>query len=41
MNRTRAIASVGSAALDNEEGWLYQAMLRSLGIIYMESHARI
>ena len=41
VNRTRAIASVGSAALDNEEGWLYQAMLRSLGIIYMESHARI
>lgn len=41
VNRTRAIASVGSAALDNEEGWLYQALLRSLGIVYLESHARI
>ena len=41
VNRTRAIASVGSAALDTEEGWLYQIMLRALGLVYMESHARI
>lgn len=41
VNRTRAIASVGSATLDNEEGWLYQAILRSLGLVYIESHARI
>lgn len=41
VNRTRAIASVGSAALDNEEGWLLQAMLRSLGLVYIDSHARI
>ncbi len=41
VNRTTAIASVGSAALDTEEGWLYQAILRSLGVVYLESHARI
>lgn len=41
VNRTRAIASVGSAAIDNEEGWLLQAMHRSLGLVYLESHARI
>jgi formate dehydrogenase major subunit len=41
VNRTEAIASVGSAALDNEECWLYQAMLRSLGLVYIEHQARI
>lgn len=41
VNRTSAIASVGSAALDTEEGWLYQIMLRALGLVYIESHARI
>lgn len=41
VRRTRALASVGSAAIDNEEGWLYQAMLRALGLVYLESHARI
>lgn len=41
VNRTRAMASLGSAALDNEEGWLYQSMLRALGLVYIESHARI
>ncbi len=41
VNRTTAIASVGSAALDNEECWIYQAMLRSLGLVYIEHQARI
>ncbi len=41
VNRTRGIASVGSAALDNEECWLYQTFLRSLGIVYIEHQARI
>src|SRR5512139_1950860 len=41
VNRTNGIASVGSAALDNEECWLYSKLLRSLGIIYVEHQARI
>ncbi len=41
VNRTNGIASVGSAALDNEECWLYQKFLRSLGLIYIEHQARI
>jgi len=41
VNRTTGIASVGSAALDNEECWLYQTFLRSLGLVYIEHQARI
>ncbi len=41
VNRTNGIASVGSAALDNEECWLYGKFLRSLGIMYIEHQARI
>ena len=41
VNRASTLASVGSAALDTEEGWVYQSMLRALGLVYMESHARI
>ena len=41
VNRTDAIASCGSAALDNEECWAYQTMLRSLGLVYIEHQARI
>lgn len=41
VNRTTAIASVGSAALDNEECWTYQALMRALGIVYIEHQARI
>jgi formate dehydrogenase major subunit len=41
VNRTTAIASVGSAALDNEECWIYQAMLRAMGLVYVEHQARI
>jgi formate dehydrogenase major subunit len=41
VNRTKGIASVGSAALDNEECWLYQKFLRALGLVYIEHQARI
>lgn len=41
VNRCDGIASVGSAAIDNEECWIYQAMLRSLGLFYIEHQARI
>jgi formate dehydrogenase major subunit len=41
VNRTDAIASVGSAALDNEECYLYQKLLRSWGLVYIEHQARI
>jgi len=41
VNRTNGIASVGSAALDNEECWLLQKFLRSLGLVYIEHQARI
>lgn len=41
VNRCEGIASVGSAALDNEECYLYQKWLRSLGLIFIEHQARI
>jgi formate dehydrogenase major subunit len=41
VNRCEGIASVGSAAMDNEECWAYQAWLRSLGLTYIEHQARI
>lgn len=41
VNRCNGIASVGSAALDNEECYLYQKWLRSLGLVAIEHQARI
>jgi formate dehydrogenase major subunit len=41
VNRTSAIASVGSAALDNEECYLYQKFLRGLGVVHIEHQARL
>ena len=41
VNRTEGIASVGGAALDNEECYLLVKMLRSLGMVYIEHQARI
>ena len=41
VNRTEGIASVGSAAMDNEECWLYQKFLRGLGLVYIEHQARV
>jgi formate dehydrogenase major subunit len=41
VNRTTGIASVGSAALDNEECWILQALMRAAGLVYIEHQARI
>jgi formate dehydrogenase major subunit len=41
VNRTGGIASVGSAAMDNEECWIYQALMRAIGVAYIEHQARI
>ena len=41
VNRTMGIASVGSAALDNEECWVLQALMRAMGLVYIEHQARI
>ena len=40
VNRTLGIGSLGSAAMDNEECWLYQKMLRAFGLVYIEHQAR-
>ncbi len=41
VNRTTGIAHVGSAAIDNEECWVLQAVMRALGLVYIEHQARI
>ena len=41
VNRTDGIAHVGSAALDNEECYLLQKLMRSWGLVYIEHQARI
>lgn len=41
VNRTEAIASLGGAALDNEECYLISKVMRSLGVVYLEHQARI
>jgi len=41
VNRTNGIAHIGSAALDNEECWVLQAIMRALGLVYIEHQARI
>jgi formate dehydrogenase major subunit len=41
VNRVTNIASMGSAALDNEECWLLQTLLRALGLVYIEHQARL
>ena len=41
VNRTTGIAHVGSAALDNEECWVLQAIMRAMGLVYIEHQARI
>jgi len=41
VNRIDALASVGSAAIDNEECYIFQKFLRSLGLVYIEHQARI
>jgi formate dehydrogenase major subunit len=41
VNRVTNMASMGSAAMNNEECWLYQALLRALGLVYIEHQARL
>jgi len=41
VNRTDAIAHIGSAALDNEECYLIQKLMRSWGLVWIEHQARI
>ncbi len=41
VNKTERIASLGGAALDNEETYLLSKMMRGLGIVYLEHQARI
>jgi len=41
VNRTDGIAHVGSAAMDNEECYLMQKLVRSWGLVYIEHKARI
>jgi formate dehydrogenase major subunit len=41
VNRTEAIASLGAAMLDNEEAYLVQKLMRSLGVVYIDHQARV
>jgi formate dehydrogenase major subunit len=41
VNRIDGVAHVGSAALDNEECYLLQKLLRSWGVVWIEHQARI
>jgi len=41
VNRTEAIACLGGSALDNEECYLLVKLARTMGLVYIEHHARI
>ena len=41
VNRTNGIASLGGAALDNEECYALSKFQRILGVTYLEHQARI
>jgi formate dehydrogenase major subunit len=41
VNRTEAIASVGGAALNNEECYLITKLMRAMGVVYLEHEARL
>ena len=41
VNRLENIAHMGSSNVDNEECWLITAMVRSLGIVYVDHQARV
>ncbi len=41
VNRTEAIAHMGSSKLDNEECWLVTTMMRSLGLVQLDHQARV
>ena len=41
VNRTEKIGSVGGSGMDNEECYLWSKLARSLGMVYLETQARI
>lgn len=41
VNRLEAIANIGSACIDNEEAYLVTKLMRAMGVVYLEHHARI
>lgn len=41
VNRTERIAHVGGSGLDNEEAYILSKLMRSLGLVYLETQARI
>jgi formate dehydrogenase major subunit len=41
VNRVETIAHLGSSNIDNEEIWGLNAMVRALGIVYLDHQARI
>ncbi|MDD3364833.1 MAG: formate dehydrogenase-N subunit alpha [Syntrophomonas sp.] len=41
VNRTEKIASIGGSPLDNEECYVLTKMMRSLGVVYLETQARL
>jgi formate dehydrogenase major subunit len=41
VNRLENIAHMGSSNLDNEECWLITAMVRSMGLVYIDHQARV
>jgi len=41
VNRTFALAHIGSAALDNEENYVIGKLMRALGVVRLEHHARL
>lgn len=41
VNRTEALASIGGAALNNEECYLISKLTRALGVVYLEHQARL
>lgn len=41
VNRTQAIAHLGSASIDNEENYLMHKLLRAIGVINLDHHARL
>ena len=41
VNRTETLASIGGAAINNEECYLLSKLTRALGIVYLEHQARL
>ncbi len=41
VNRTERIGSIGGSGLDNEECYLHSKLMRALGLVYLETQARI